>query len=101
MIEAKLRGKQRRYLRGLGHHLEPVVFVGKNDVTEPVIAELRQALRAHELVKVKLLESVTEGRNVVAKRLAEASGAELVQVLGRTLLLYLRNDWKAKIVLPG
>jgi RNA-binding protein len=101
MIEAKLTGKQRRYLRGLGHHLDPVVFVGKNEVTDAVLAELREALRAHELVKVKLLESVTEKRNVVAKRFAEALGAELVQVLGRTVLLYLRNDWKAKIELPG
>ena len=47
-----------------------MVFVGKNEVTDAVLAELREALRAHELVKVKLLESVTERRNVVAKKFA-------------------------------
>ena len=49
-----LTGKQRRALRALGHHLEPVVLVGQNGITDGVVAAVDQALHDHELIKVKL-----------------------------------------------
>jgi len=99
-VTGTLRGKQRRHLRGLGVHLQPVVVVGKNAMSEAVLKELAGALAAHELVKVRLLDSVEGHRKDVARELAERSGAELVQVLGRTVLLYLRREEKPSIELP-
>ena len=95
-----LRGKQRRYLRGLGTRLDPVVFLGKNAVTDAVLEEIATALAARELIKVRLLDSVEGDRKEVARELADRAGAELVQVLGRTVLLYLRNDEEPSIELP-
>lgn len=95
------RGKQRRHLRGLGVALKPAVFLGKAAVSDAVVTETKTALAAHELIKVKLLENVNGERHEVAQRLAAAAGAELVQVIGRTALLYLPNPEKPGITLPA
>ncbi len=84
----KLTGKQVRFLRGLGHHLQPVVLIGREELSERLLASVEVALEDHELIKVKLQEGCLTDRREVASRLAELSGAQLVQVLGRTILLY-------------
>lgn len=84
----ELRGKQIRFLRGLGHHLQPVVMIGKEEVTGKVIAATDEALATHELIKVKLQEGCLTDRKVVAAQLAEATKSGVVQVLGKTILLY-------------
>ncbi|NOK23364.1 ribosome assembly RNA-binding protein YhbY [Corallococcus carmarthensis] len=89
-----LTGKERRHLRALGHHLEPVVIVGSSGVTEGVIAAIEQALNDHELIKVKINEG-PEGRHEAADRLAEATGSELAQLLGRTALFFKRRKQKS------
>jgi RNA-binding protein len=86
-----LTGKQRRQLRALGHHLEPVVIVGQSGVTEGVIAAVAQALHDHELIKVKINEG-PESRQEAAQKLAEGTGAELAQLLGRTALLFKKRE---------
>ena len=95
----KLTGKQNRYLRGLGHHLKPVVFVGKEEVNEAVIQATEEALTAHELIKVKLQDGCLSDRKEVAAELATATGAAIAQILGKNILLY-RPSNEAKIVLP-
>ncbi|HZS39481.1 MAG TPA: ribosome assembly RNA-binding protein YhbY [Polyangia bacterium] len=95
-----LTGKQRHYLRGLGHHLDPIVHVGKDGLSEGVAQALDAALAQHELVKVRLGESAGVDRHEVAASLAESVSAELVQVLGRTLLLYRARPDEPAIVLP-
>ncbi len=87
-----LTGKQKRYLRGLGHALRPVITVGKGEMSESLVAETCEALKSHELIKVKILESCLTDRNEVAAELAAASEAEVAQVLGRTFLLYKRGE---------
>lgn len=94
-----LTGKQKRFLRGLGHDLKPVVMVGKNEINEKLVMETDAALAAHELIKVKILESCTMDRNDVAAELAKGCTADVAQVLGRTLLLYRKED-EPKIQLP-
>lgn len=96
-----LTGKQRRALRALGHHLEPTVLVGKEGVSEGLRAAVEQALVDHELIKVKVGEGSPLDRHEVAEALAEATGAEVAQVLGRTLLLFKRNTEKPQIEVPG
>lgn len=95
-----LTGKQRSFLRGLAHHLEPVVMVGKEGVTEPLVAATREALAAHELVKVKVLEGAPLSRDEAAEPLAAATGAHVVGTIGRIVLLYRMHDEKPVIELP-
>jgi RNA-binding protein len=94
-----LTGKQKRYLRGVGHGLKAIIMVGKGEVSEALVRETDEALGAHELVKVKLLESCLMGREEVAQTLADACGAQVAQVLGRTILLYRKGE-EAKLELP-
>ncbi|OJH37126.1 ribosome assembly RNA-binding protein YhbY [Cystobacter ferrugineus] len=90
-----LTGKQRRQLRALGHHLEPVVIVGQAGVSEGVIAAVAQALHDHELIKVKINEG-PEDRHEAAEKLVQGTGAELAQLLGRTVLLFKKRDEDSK-----
>lgn len=94
-----LTGKQARYLRGLGHHLNPVIMIGRNEISEEVVRSTEEALEAHELIKVKLQEGCDLDRKEVAAALAERTGSAVAQILGKTFLLY-RPSEKNKIELP-
>jgi len=94
-----LTGKQARFLRGLGHNLRPTVMLGRDEISESVVAALNDGLTAHELVKVKLQEGCLLDRREAATQLAEAAGAAVAQVLGKTILLYRPSD-KKLITLP-
>jgi len=86
-----LTSKQIRYLRGLGHHLQPAVMVGREGITDTVIAALNASLNAHELIKVKLQQNCPFSKQEAGKNLSSLAPAELVQVLGKTVLLYRHN----------
>ena len=94
-----LNGKQKRFLRGLGHGLKPVITVGKGAIGEALVKETGEAIASHELIKVKILESCAMDRFEVVEGLAAACGAEVAQVLGRTFLLYKQAE-EPKIELP-
>jgi RNA-binding protein len=94
-----LTGQQKRYLRGLAHHKDAVVQVGHQGVTEPLLGALDKALEDHELVKVRLAQAVDD-RDEAAQALASGSKSELVQQLGRTVVLYRRRKKNPKIELP-
>jgi RNA-binding protein len=94
-----LTGKQKRYLRGLGHSLKPVITVGKGEISDALLRETDEALAVHELIKVKILESCLLGRDEVAAELAAACKSDIAQILGRTILLYKRS-LEPKIELP-
>jgi RNA-binding protein len=95
-----LTGKQRRHLRALGHHLEPVVLLGKHGVTDAVIHATDAALTDHELVKVRRGTECPDDRAAIATALAEALGAQVIQQIGHTVLLYRRHPQKPVIDLP-
>lgn len=98
-----MTGRQARYLRGLGHHLQPLVFVGKEGVSANLLKLVREVLAAHELVKVKVGPGCSLDRHNVATELASATGSEVAQILGRTILLYRDNpkrEGEGKITLP-
>ncbi|HTN53930.1 MAG TPA: ribosome assembly RNA-binding protein YhbY [Anaeromyxobacter sp.] len=86
----------RRALRGAGHHLAPVVQVGKEGVTPAVVQQLSEALRAHELVKVKVGTESPEDRFAAAANLGREAGAQIAQILGRTVLVYRRHPEKPR-----
>jgi len=100
MSTPELTGKQRRYLRSLGHHLDPIVLVGKEGVTEGVGKELAHALLDHELVKVRLLDSCPQDRDAAAASLEKACGAAIAGEVGHTLLFYKPHPEKPRIELP-
>jgi len=95
-----LTGKQRRHLRGLGHHLSPTVQVGNAGVTEGVIAAAAAALDAHELIKVRIGENAPEAKDLVAAAISKGTDSETVQIIGRTLLFYRRHPEKPALRLP-
>jgi RNA-binding protein len=84
----------------MGHHCDPVVQVGKDGLSEGLVSALDVALDTHELIKIKLGESAGADRRALGAALAEAAGGELVQVLGRTVLVYRRRAKNPEIVLP-
>ena len=84
-------GDLRRKLRGHGHALTALVQVGKAGVTAGLVGQLTQALFDHELVKVKIGSECPADRFEVAERLAGEPGVNVVQILGRTILLYKRH----------
>lgn len=95
-----LSGKEKRYLRSLANTIDPVVQVGKASVNESVLFSLNEALEARELVKVKVLKNCLDEVKDVAQELAEQGNAELVQVIGRNVVLYRPNPEKTGIELP-
>jgi RNA-binding protein len=96
----KLTGKQARHLRALGHHLEPVVLLGKNGLTDSVKQAMNNALEIHELVKVRVGTECPDDVDDIAARLGEELPASVAQRLGRTILLYRRHPKEPKIELP-
>jgi len=90
----------RRALRAAGHHLSPIVQVGKEGVTDPVLRQLDRALLDHELVKVKVGTESPDDRFGAADALRAGCGAQVAQILGRTVLLYRRHPTKPRFEPP-
>lgn len=95
-----LTGKQKRYLRSLAHHVDPIFQVGKGGVNDHLIRHIEEALEARELIKVTVLNNSGEDRNEVGIELAEKAKAELVQVIGKIVVLYKESRDHKKIELP-
>jgi RNA-binding protein len=95
----KLTGKQARHLRALGHHLNPVIMVGKEEIDDNLMKSVEEVLEAHELIKVKIQKGCLLDRYQVAEELSRRTGAVTAQVLGQTILLYRPSD-KKRIELP-
>lgn len=95
-----LTSKQRAYLRGLAAKEDTIVMVGKGDLTENIVVQMKDALKARELVKGKVLETSTLSPREVCDSLCESCKAEGVQVIGSKFVLYKRNDKEPKIELP-
>lgn len=96
----ELTGKQRRHLRALGYDLKTTVSVGKAGVTPAVVLSVDDAYRASELIKARLERSWEVDRKDGARQLASSTSSHLVQVLGRTVLLYRADAEAPKIKLP-
>jgi RNA-binding protein len=91
---------QIKYLRSLAQSRKPVVTVGAAGLTEAVFVEIRAALRAHELVKIKLPAIERQERDGLLERICTDTAAEAVQRIGRVAVIYRRAD-KPKIQLPA
>lgn len=86
----QLSGAQRKHLRGLAHPLKPVVHVGRNGVTDPVLQEIEEALDYHELIKVRLVDP--QGRKKeLAEEIADRSAGTWVGMVGNVVTLYRQH----------
>ncbi len=95
-----ITSKQRSFLKGLAHDIEPTVYIGKAGLTENVIKEIDMCLEARELVKVKLQEGFDVKPKDVANSLLELLKAEFVQAIGRKFTLYRASKENKQIILP-
>jgi RNA-binding protein len=95
-----LSKSQKGHLRALGHHLKPVVWVGQHGLRDSVLAEIDQALDAHELIKVKLA-AARESRRDLAVQICAQTGAEPVHSIGQVIVLFRRNQQRPRIALPS
>ena len=86
--QASLNKQEILALRARAHHLNPVVMVGQHGLTEAVTRETETALRAHELIKVRVLGDERDERLLIGEELCAATGAQLVQHIGKLLVLY-------------
>lgn len=95
-----LTGKQKRYLRSMAHHLQPIFQIGKGGTNEQVIRHIQEALERRELIKVSILNNNMDDPQEIAEELAQGAGAELVQLIGRTIVLYKESREYKQIELP-
>ena len=102
MTTSKLSGGQKRYLRGLAHGLKPIVRIGKSGLTDGLLANLDQALDAHELVKVRLGDS-KELRQELSEQIGARLGAVQVGAVGHVAIFYRQaaDPGRRVIELPG
>ena len=94
-------GAQRRALRALGHHLEPVLHIGHSGVTDGVVRATSEQLERHELIKIAVLADGPVGRKDAPHLVADRAGAHVAQIVGRTALLYRRRFDNPRVELPG
>ncbi|MBS7403329.1 MAG: YhbY family RNA-binding protein [Oscillospiraceae bacterium] len=95
-----LTSKQRSYLRGLAAKEDTIIYIGKEDITENVIEQARDALKARELVKGKVQENSMLTPREACDRLCAECKAEGVQIIGSKFVMYKRNEKNPVIELP-
>lgn len=92
--------KQRAYLKGLAMTIDPIYQVGKSSITPEFTTGINEALEARELIKISVLKNCMDDPREIAQILAERTKSEVVQVIGKKIVLYRESKDKKKIELP-
>lgn len=96
-----MTSKQRAYLKGLAMTMEPIPQVGKSSITPEHTAAVAEALEARELIKINVLQNCLDDPREIAEVLAERTNSQVVQVIGKKIVLYKEGKKeKKKIQLP-
>lgn len=97
-----MTSKQRSYLKGLAMTMDPIFQIGKSSVTPELTAAIAEALEARELIKITVLKNCLDDGRSIAEVLAERTHSEVVQVIGKKIVLYkpAKDAAKRKIELP-
>jgi putative RNA-binding protein, yhbY family len=97
-----MNSRQRAYLKGLAMGYEPVFNIGKNSLTDEVIGAVKEALEGRELIKLSVLKNCADEPKIIAGELALHTRSEVVQVIGKKIVLYKQADKpeNRKLVLP-
>jgi RNA-binding protein len=97
----KLTEQQKKFLRGHGHTLKPVVTVGDAGLSESLLAEFDSSIRHHELIKVRVRAADRDQRDAILEQLCTVGSAELIARIGNVALLFRPNEHKPRITLPS
>ena len=96
-----MTSKQRAYLKSLAMTMEPILQIGKSSLTPEFTKSVSEALEARELIKISVLQNCMDNPSQMAQMLAERTGSQVVQVIGKKIVLYREGkNEKKKIVLP-
>lgn len=95
-----MTSKQRAYLKGLAMNLEPIFQIGKSSLTPEVTEAIGEAFNTKELIKITVLKNCMDDLNEIARMLAERTHAQVVQVIGKKIVLYKESKEHKKIELP-
>ena len=95
-----MTSKQRAYLKGLAMKMEPIMQLGKGSVTPENTAAVDEALAARELIKISVLKNCMDDPREIAETLAERTQSQVVQVIGKKIVLYKESKDNKKIILP-
>lgn len=97
-----MTSKQRSYLKGLAMTMEPIFQIGKSSLTPELTEAVGEALEARELIKISVLKNCMDDSNELANMLAERTHSQVVQVIGKKIVLYrqAKDEAKRKITLP-
>ncbi len=95
-----MTSKQRAYLKGLAMNMQPVVQIGKGSLTPEVVKATREAIEKRELIKVSILKNCFDDPHQIADVLAERTRSQVVQVIGKKIVLYKPSKDDPRIVLP-
>lgn len=95
-----MTSKQRAYLKGLAMNIDPIFQVGKGSVTPEYTEAIREAFNTKELIKIAVLKNCMDDPKEIAQVLADRTGSEVVQVIGKKIVLYKPDKDKPKILLP-
>ena len=93
--------KDRAYLKYIAQTTDPVLSLGKASLTPEFVEAAAEALKARELIKINVLKNCMDVPQTLAITLSERTRSEVVQVIGRKIVLYKRNNDNPKIILPG
>jgi RNA-binding protein len=92
--------KQRAYLKSLAMTMDPIYQIGKSALTPEITQGISDALEARELIKINVLKNCMDDPKELAQTLSERTHSEVVQVIGKKIVLYRESKDKKKIVLP-
>ncbi len=95
-----MTSKQRAYLKGLAMTMDPIINIGKSGVTPELVASVDEAITKRELIKLSVLKNCMEDPKELAETVAGRTKSQVVQVIGKKIVLYRRNSKKPKIELP-
>ncbi len=96
-----MTSKQRAYLKSLAMTMEPILQIGKSSLTPEFTKSVSEALEARELIKISVLQNCMDNPSQMAQMLAERTGTQVVQVIGKKIVLYKEGKKeKKKIQLP-
>ena len=95
-----ITSKQRSFLKGLAMKTEPIFQVGKSSITPEYTQAISEAFNKKELIKISVLKNCMDDPRSIAEVLADRTGSQVVQVIGKKIVLYKPDKKDPKIVLP-
>lgn len=95
-----MTSKQRAYLKGLAMNIDPIFQIGKSSLTPEVTEAIAESFNTRELIKVAVLKNCMDDPRAIAEVLAERTQSQVVQVIGKKIVLYKESKENKKIILP-